>query len=405
MRFAYFARPHIGGTYSVFKQLRHGLAPSGIDVRWLSTGRADVESDERWRTECAIGDALDPRGTLGEKERAALLVQFIERNDIAGVFINVLADRLETNIARYLPPHVLRLMIVHTITPATYAAAAAIRDHVHATVGVSPRCRSDLISQFGFPPERTFSIPNAMDFENRAIKAREKPAAHPLRLLFLGRVEDMSKGVLWLPRIMEHLPPTVTLTIAGDGPDLPRLRQQLSPLGSRAVLAGAVAHEKIGGLFSRHDILIMPSRFEGFGMSLIEAMAAGCVPVASRIRGVTDMIIDHGVDGMLFPIGNCRQAACHIRQLHDNPALLSELSEAAIRKVADNFTATRMAASYADLIVRVKANPPELAAPLSLDDWRLPAGLRTSLRTYLPQPVKNWLRLVQERLHVAAPST
>ena len=37
MKFAYFVRPHIGGTYTVFKQLRKGLAMHGIDVHWLGS--------------------------------------------------------------------------------------------------------------------------------------------------------------------------------------------------------------------------------------------------------------------------------------------------------------------------------------------------------------------------------
>ncbi|RCS22665.1 glycosyltransferase family 1 protein [Phyllobacterium salinisoli] len=405
MRFAYFARPHIGGTYSVFKQLRHGLAPSGIEIRWLSTGKTDVETDERWRAERAIGDALDPQGRLGEKERAELLLRFIEENGLDGVFINVLADRLETNIVRYLPPHVLRFMIVHTITPATYAAAASIRDHVHATIGVSQRCRGDLVSRFGFPPKRIVAIANAVDFTDAGSRPRSAPPSGGLRLLFLGRIDDTSKGVFWLPRLMGRLPSSVRLTVAGDGPDLPKLRKQCAPHHSRVTFTGVIAHEKVRELLAAHDILVMPSRFEGSPMSLIESMATGCIPVASNISGVTDTLVDHGINGMLFPVGDWRQAARHIETIRSNSALLSAMSRAAQAKAESGFTTTRMAASYAALIAAVKADPPILAAPRSLEEWSLPAGLRTNLRTYLPQPVKNWLRLVQERLHTAASST
>ncbi|KXF78730.1 hypothetical protein ATN84_02835 [Paramesorhizobium deserti] len=404
MRFAYFARPHIGGTYSVFKQLRQGLAPSGIDVRWLTTGRTDVENDERWRADLAIGDAIDPQGRLGEKDRAEVLLNFIEKNEIDGVFLNVLADRLETNIARYLPPHVLRFMIVHTITPATYAAAAAIRDHVHATICVSQRCRGDLVARFGFPPKRTVTIANAIDFADECTVPRGMLSAGSLRLLFLGRIDDTSKGVFWLPRMMDQLPASVTLAIAGDGPDLPKLRQEFGA-DNRVILVGGVPHEKVRDLLAAHDILVMPSRFEGSPMSLIEAMAEGCVPVVSRIRGVTDTIVDNGVDGMLFPVGDWRQAARHIETVRNDPALLAAMSRAARVKAESGFTAAKMAASYAELIGAIKADPPTLAALLPIEEWTLPAGLRTSLRSYLPQPVKNWLRLMQERrLHAAAPS-
>lgn len=133
-------------------------------------------------------------------------------------------------------------------------------------------------------------------------------------------------------------------------------------------------------------------------MTLLEAMAAGCVPIASTLRGVTDMVVDDGHDGLLFPIGDRRKAADLVYALDGDRLRLAQLSAGARRKVARSFTVERMAMRYAEALRKTASNPPPIAPSLPIENWSLPPGLRPGLRTYLPAPVKNWLRLVRERL-------
>ncbi|MGH6858774.1 MAG: glycosyltransferase family 4 protein, partial [Phyllobacterium sp.] len=267
MKFAYFVRPHIGGTYTVFKQLREGLAGFGIEVRWLAMGEHESLGDPLWFSELEFGSVIETGGLHGERDQAQALASALADEGYDGVFINVLSDRVQTNIARYLPETILRIMIVHNITPGTYAAAAAIRDHVHATIGVSERCRKDLVERYGFAPAHTHVIPNAIDTEVFRGKMREARQETRLRMLFLGRIEDASKGVFWLPGIMERLPRSAALTVAGAGPDLEKLRKDMAPHASRIEFLGAVPPAQIPALLLRHDVLVMPSRFEGYPLT------------------------------------------------------------------------------------------------------------------------------------------
>lgn len=398
VKLAYFVRPHLGGTFSVFDQLRRGLARHGIDVRWIGVGEARTDAAAVAESAQPYGFYATSSGSVG-RDGAASLIETIKREEFDGVFVNVLAEHMQMNIARYLPPDLLRVMIVHSITPATYAAAASIRDNVHATVGVSERCRRDLISRFDFPRDRTVAIPNAVDIGAFSSVQRTAGCAGHLRLLFLGRIEDTSKGVMWLPRILENLPSNFSLTIAGDGPDLPRLKARLSAHSLRVTVLGAVRPGDVPSLLARHDVLIMPSRYEGFGITLIEAMAAGCVPVVSRIAGVTDSIVRHDVTGLLFPVGDWRAAAREIRHLGKRPDRLAAMSVAAGAAARKGFGIETMAKSYARLLVGLHRSPPPIAAPLPLNQWSLPTGFRPGLRSYLPRPVKNWLRMASERFH------
>jgi glycosyltransferase involved in cell wall biosynthesis len=396
LKFAYFGLPHIGGTYSVFKHLRSGLADFGVEVRWLGMGPWSAIEDPTWQPDLSFGEIVDPQGSEPERHHAARLVNAIANGRFDGVFVNVLADRVQTNIVRYLPHNILRIMIVHSITPGTYAAARSIRDHVHASVGVSERCRRDLIAQFGFHADRTFAIPNAVDVAPFIALSRPPRPRHGLRVIYLGRVDDTPKGVFWLPKIMDALACSVTLTIAGNGPDLEALKRSLSRHTDRVTFLGSVAPDRIPELLAAYDVLVMPSRFEGFGLSIVEAMAAGCVPVASRIRLVTDTIIDHGENGFLFPVGDWGEAAVQIETLNRDPVLLDRMSKAARQKAQRGFDLGRTATEYSRLIESLGTDPPAIAAPLKIDNWSMPAGLRAGLRTYLPRPVKNWLRVLRE---------
>lgn len=398
MKIAYFVLPHLGGTYSVFRHLRVGLALHGIELCWLGLLPAGQGLAPGLEREAAFGTLVEAASGDDEKSTARLMERAILTGGFDGVIVNVLSDRIQTNIVRYLPDDLIRLMVVHNITPGTYAAAEAIRPHVHATVCVSQRCRDDLVKHHNFPAERTTVIANAVSLDSFPATDRSpRSIGQGLRLLFLGRIEDASKGVLWLPDILARLPASATMTIAGDGPDLKRLKAVM-PEDARTTYAGAVNSAAVPALLAEHDVFLMPSRYEGLPMALVEAMATGCVPVASRLRGVTDMLVEHGRDGLLFPVGDIGSAADIVRGLDKDRAHLLSLARAARCKVAGTFTVERMAAAYAVLLREITANPPPIAAPLALDGWSMPRGLRAGLRTFLPRPLKNWLRVVRERL-------
>lgn len=400
MRLAYFGVPHTGGTWTVYTALRAGLEAHGIEVRWLGVGPSaqSAYDNPRWAPERADGVVFAPEAT-DEAAQGKALVEYLEHSgEFDGVFVNVLASRVQTNAMRYLDPGIRRVMIVHNITPGTYSAARAIRDHVHATVGVSPRIREDLVGRLGFDAAQTLAIPNAVDLGAFAHERAPKPADAPLRLLSLGRLIDTDKGVFWLPKILQHLHDIpVQLTIVGDGPDRAELERRCACLGDRVRFAGRIPPGQVPGVLAAHDLFLFPSRFEGLGLSLVEAMAAGCVPVATHIKGVTDFVVEHGETGFLFPMGNTRDAAAAVRLLASQPERLRAMSAAARSQNGTRFSIPTMAAHYADLLESVMTRPPDIAKPLPVTEWKYPRGLRAGLRSYLPTGVKNVLRQMRER--------
>jgi glycosyltransferase involved in cell wall biosynthesis len=330
-------------------------------------------------------------------------VDFVHRQEVGLVMFDVAGVLFEPVLARHLERNVRRVFVVNTIAPMGYRIVRSLRHHVHAVVGVSPRVTRDLTRYCRCHPDWTMCIPNAVDISSFQAARRSTRGGEPLRVLFLGRVEDTQKGVLWLPQILQRASENgadVRLTVAGDGPDLPELCRRLSSRGllKYVQILGWVPPEQVAGRLSDHDVVLMPSRFEGFGRILIEGMAAGCVPVASRIRGVTDFIVEHGRTGFLFPLGAVGTAADHLARLHRDREVLDSMSTAARIAVAARFSVLEQARRYAELLRHVMDAPRPIADPLPLTDWKLDRRLTTAWWTRLPPPLKNALRLVRERI-------
>lgn len=127
-------------------------------------------------------------------------------------------------------------------------------------------------------------------------------AADPLRILFVGQLRPY-KGVSVLIRAVAGRP-ELQLTIAGGGPLADAHRREAAETGAENVtFAGQVPDEALAQLYLDHDVIVLPSttRAEAFGLVLLEGMAAGCVPVASGLPGVSDVARGTGV---LVPPGD-----------------------------------------------------------------------------------------------------
>ena len=137
-------KPHTGGTWTVFKNLREGLKPHGIEFRWVVAGswHSPVLRGSAWQESCGWGEVVASNITDEQAAAASLKKHLLQNYD--GAIVNVLCDRLCTNLMRYMPIEFPRIMLVHNISIGTYVAARSIRDYVHATIGVSLRIKKDL---------------------------------------------------------------------------------------------------------------------------------------------------------------------------------------------------------------------------------------------------------------------
>lgn len=123
--------------------------------------------------------------------------------------------------------------------------------------------------------------------------------------------------------------PDLAYVVAGDGDDLPRLRQRAQELGvAHAVrFAGYVPDEELPGLYRAADVFVMPSSGEGFGIVFLQALASGVPVVAGDADGSRDPLRD-GTEGELVPAHEVPQLAA---------AILRRLGQRGVAGSADRF--------------------------------------------------------------------
>lgn len=185
------------------------------------------------------------------------------------------------------------------------------------------------------PRNRFEVIPNAIDvwsFGNLKIHTFERPWT---RVGFIGRLDP----VKCVPDLVEAVSLTerAELHIYGIGEDENRIRKTIHTfdVAHRTTLHGETqsAHQALEQI----DVLVLPSAAEGFGLVLIEAMAAGIPVVATDVPGIRDVIRDQET-GLLVPPHSPKAISQAIQQLRENTELRSRLVTSARQEVTQRYT-------------------------------------------------------------------
>lgn len=135
----------------------------------------------------------------------------------------------------------------------------------------------------------------------------------------------------------EHHPNSV-LEIAGAGPLQSELEEFVAQhnLGSAVTFLGTLPHHEVPALLNRSHVFVRPSRFEGFGMSFVEAMACKIPVVTCPVGGIVDFVTDRKT-GMLVPVEDPQAVCDALVELHDNPALRDSIVEQAYDMVCSTY--------------------------------------------------------------------
>jgi glycosyltransferase involved in cell wall biosynthesis len=218
-----------------------------------------------------------------------------------------------------------------------------------ATVCISAAVRDFLTREEGIPEGRLSVIHNGIDPALFAPLAKDEVARGRTRagidpggpvIGFLGRLEQ-AKGADLLPAIWERVrgaSPAATLVIAGEG----SLGPSLKGLPGKVLLPGRVEPE---GLLPLLDLLLVPSRSEGFSLAVIEAAACGVPAVAFAVGGLVETIADGETGALVAPdeVGALAQA---VTRLAGDPAGRARMGERARGRAVRDFSREGMLRAY-----------------------------------------------------------
>lgn len=154
-------------------------------------------------------------------------------------------------------------------------------------------------------------------------------------LLWVGRVQRY-KGPIQACQVLALLAdefPELELVVVGEGPFREQVERYAVRRGLRVRFTGFISREKKIEWFQRAAVHVQSSLKEGWGLSVIEANACGCVVVANDTTGLRDSVVD-GVSGLLYRFDDVADAAAQVRRVLVDEELAGRLRAGGLKRAA-----------------------------------------------------------------------
>jgi glycosyltransferase involved in cell wall biosynthesis len=336
----------VGGSERHLLTLLPALRARGIDARFLGLDVPGSDADRFYReldapaARIRCGPDVSPRMARDvvraiRAERPDLLHTHLVHGDVYGALAAALTRTpfLSTrhNDDRYL------------LGPFRFVDRAFAR-RARRLIAISDAVRA-FLERVGHDPAKLVTIHYGLD-ELPAASSEVTPAEAgvpegvPL-VLAVGRLTQQKDHPTALRAFAAAGHPEARLAILGIGPLEAETRALTTELGiaDRVVMPGRL---ELRDWLERADVFLHTSRWEGFGMVLLEAMLAGLPVVATRVSAVSEVVAD-GETGTLVEAGDWRAAAAALEGYLSDAQLARAAGEAGLRRARDHFSVARMA--------------------------------------------------------------
>lgn len=373
-----------GGVERIIESLARRLPSHGIEVVAALAKGARFHDPDRFRAAFPDVRGVDVDGTSGTTYgRRRALRRVIERVDPDVVLIARMFDAYP--VCSELKLRGARLRLAVTVQ-------AWERDYfldLERYAGFVDLC---VTSGESIASEARKFVPDVISIPGGVAPAQRFRVAHdgPLRIGYVGRIEQLQKRALDLATLAEKLTVPCTIDVAGDGSVAAELRARLPHARFHGWLSTAELYERI---YPELDLLVHFAEFEGMTIAPREAMAHGVVPVVSRFKGAEDFI--DGENALTFDVGDIDAAARAIERLDRDRALLERLSQNARASQGGIRSEEGAAEAWAKAFRECVARPARIAPTL-------PEALRDSgllTRLGVPAPIAELVRRVRRREH------
>lgn len=275
-------------------------------------------------------------------------------------------------LARTMADRVRLLGVCHSSIPYDRVVISRYERSLSAIIAVSDEIERSLRAALPRRAGDIINLPHGV--ESPDVPPRRKPgpgSARPLRLVYTGRIEHGLKRVAALVHLSAELDRRRIdhqLVLVGDGPasrDIDALLEH-APSATRSP---AVSPSRIPAILREADLFVLASRVEGLSVSMLEAMAQGCVPVCTPTRSGASQLITPGITGELASIPDPEAATdeevAHAladaieRLLHAPPdRSIPALAERAWSLIQQRYTLERQARALARIARHAADSPP-----------------------------------------------
>ena len=227
-----------------------------------------------------------------------------------------------------------------------------------AVTAVCGAVAESLVRDYGVPRERIRVVPNGADApeegaeHDAARRMRLSLGASAIRPLWVcaARLEEQKGHAVLMEALAEvkRRGLDFVVALAGEGSLRAGLERSVAELGLTDCVRFLGMVEEIGPLLSAADAVVMPSRWEGLPLTLLEALARGRPVVASAVGGIPEVIEDR-VSGRLVPPGDVVALTEALEWLHRRADLAAALGREGAARVRESFTWERVVQSFEEV--------------------------------------------------------
>ena len=221
-------------------------------------------------------------------------------------------------------------------------------------IAVSKEIKDYLLTSYGIREENISFIPNPVNLQKLQENAKIPLPAEVRRpyIVHIGRFKIDHKAQDMVLRVFSRLKSEfngLNLVFVGDGPDLPKIKSLTASLGLSDSVCFVGWQEKVAPFLANAELLLFPSRREGWPNVLLEAMACGCPAIAADCPSGPREILGQGKYGILVSkksVGSFVSAAEMLLRSTD----LAQYYRSVGHKRAREFSNEKIATRYLDII-------------------------------------------------------
>jgi glycosyltransferase involved in cell wall biosynthesis len=239
----------------------------------------------------------------------------------------------------------------------------------HQVIAVSKGLKRELVELNGYPAEDVAVIPNGIDYarfaqagsqDHSSVRQSLGIAPDDRVILYLGRLMERKRVVdlvRALPLIQREVPNARLVVVGKRNPNAMRIEEVAREVGVECSvsLIDHIPYRDVPSYYALADVYALPSAYEGFPFTVLEAMAVGTPVVASQIPGIDEQIVP-GQTGLLHPVGDVDAIGQQILRILQDEALARRLSGAARRVVQQHYDWDVIGAQTERVLEQVAAN-------------------------------------------------
>jgi glycosyltransferase involved in cell wall biosynthesis len=158
------------------------------------------------------------------------------------------------------------------------------------------------------------------------VPLRAKPGSHEVKKLIMVARFVPQKDHRLLLHALRRIESAWSLMLVGDGPCRKAIQELAAELGLARQIQFLGERSDIAELLAEADIFLLPSRWEGLPISILEAMRAGLPVIATDVGGVAEAVTD-GITGCLVAVQNVEHLRAKLQQLIESPELMSRMGQ------------------------------------------------------------------------------